>query len=132
MSNTPKITVTPADVAAKAEEEKLTTEVPSQKTAKDHPQGDSSEKTTGEKAKEVVEETAEAAKKTVKDRVTGLLAAAKDNKKFFYGVVTGALSTAVVLAIAAKDKVEEVVAELEIADESDGEVEDDTTDETSA
>lgn len=128
MSNNSKITVTPADVAKQAEDEKFTTEVPAQKTGKDHPKSDSTDKTTGEKAKEVVEETAEAAKKTVKDRVTGLIEAAKNNKKFFYGVVTGALSTAVVLAIAAKDKVEEVVAELEIADDADPENEGDVTD----
>lgn len=129
MSNNAKITVTPADVAKKAEEENLTTEVPSQKTVNDHPQGDSSEKTTGEKAKEVVEETAEAAKKTVKSRVTGLIEKAKKNRQFFYGVVSGAVGTAVILAVTAKEKVEEIV-ELTIADEPEVESDSDTNDDS--
>ena len=55
MSSSAKTTVTPADVVAEAKKEKLVTDVPAQGTNND-------DKTTKEKAAEVVEETAEAAK----------------------------------------------------------------------
>lgn len=117
MSNTQKLTVKPSDVAEKAKEENLLADVPAQND------GEKAGHSTKEKAKEVIEETAEAAKKTTKDRLSSLVEKAKGNKKFFLGVVTGALSTAVVMTMAAKEKIEDVV-ELTIADEVDGDSDD--------
>jgi len=109
MSSNAKTTVTPADVVAEAKKEKLVTDVPAQGTNND-------DKTTKEKAAEVVEETAEAAKKTAKDRLKTLVGKAKDNRQFFLGVVTGAVGTAAVMLMAAKEKVEEIV-ELTVVEE---------------
>jgi hypothetical protein len=128
MANTSKLTVTPADVAEQAKEEKLVTSS-TYGTVPEQTDGGKDEKATKEKAQEVVEETAEAAKKTIKDRVAVLVQKAKDNKKFFLGVVTGSVSTAVAIAVLAKDKVEEV-AELVIADEPDVEDTEDTGSDT--
>ncbi|QEQ93911.1 hypothetical protein SEA_KARDASHIAN_46 [Streptomyces phage Kardashian] len=120
MSNSAKTTTaTVADVVDEAKKEKLVTEVPAQ--------GNSDEKATGEKAKEVVEETAESAKKTVKDRMSALVAAAKKNRQFFLGVVTGAVSTAVVMVVAAKEKVEEIV-EVTVVEEPATDESEDTSD----
>ena len=123
MSNTAKTTAaTPVDaVVAEAKKEKLVTEVPAQ--------GSNEDKTTKEKAAEVVEETAEAAKKTVKDRLKTLVGKAKDNRQFFLGVVTGAVGTAGVMLLAAKEKVEEIV-ELTVVEEEP--VTEDGTDESAA
>lgn len=132
MTNTTKAAKSPVDaVVEEAKEEKLVTEVPAQ--------GGKNEKKAETKTEQVdadntdgTPETADKVKKTVKNRLTSLVEKAKDNKKFFYGVVTGAISTAVVMAITAAEKVEEVV-ELTIADEPDPEVEgDDVTDEPTA
>jgi hypothetical protein len=121
MSNAAKnTTAAVADVVDQAKKEKLVTEVPAQ--------GSNEDKTTKEKAAEVVEETAEAAKKTVKDRLSALASKAKKNKQFFYGVVTGAIGTAAVMLATAKDKVEEIV-ELTVVEEP---VTEDGTDESAA
>lgn len=123
MSNSSKnaATATPADVVAEAKKEKLVTEVPAQ--------GNTEDKTTKEKAAEVVEETAEAAKKTLKDRVSALASKTKKNRQFFFGLVTGVVGTSVMaMAMAAKEKVEEVV-ELTVVEEP---VTEDNTDESAA
>lgn len=109
---------TPADVAAKAAEEKLVSAVPAQ--------GEKSEKDADVKSnpvegQEAMDEVAEETKKTLKDRVSALLSKVKENKKFLAGVVAGSVGTALVMGKLAKDKVEEVV-----------ETEDDTTDESAA
>lgn len=99
-SNSPKIT--PADVAAQAEKENLTVgvTVPEQ-NVKAAP-------STGEKAKEVVEETTETVKKTLKDRATSLVTTVKNNKKFFAGFAAGVASTFVAAVLMPKTQTEEV------------------------
>jgi len=120
MSNTTKATKTAVDtVVEEAAEKKLVTEVPAQGS------GDEKAAKVEETDVEVKDapETEETSKKTAKDRLKSLAAKAKDNRAFFMGVITGAASTALVMALAAKEKVEEVV-ELTIADEPEPEVED--------
>jgi hypothetical protein len=130
MTNTTGTKGTKTSVDAVVEEaakEKLVSEVPAQ-GGKDEKTAKTEEPTTGEKdadAPEVEEKT----KKSVKDRLKALGQKAKDNRSFFMGVVTGAAGTALVMALAAKEKVEEVV-ELAIADEPEPEVEGDTDDTT--
>jgi hypothetical protein len=125
MSNTQKLTVTPADVAEKAKEDKLVTEVPAQTTKSPK------ESKTGDKELQDVEATDNDVedttypKPTVKDRLSTLVQKAKDNRQFFVGVVSGVIGTFAVATLMSKDEKTEVV-ELVIADEPEVEVVDST------
>lgn len=111
MSNAKNSNVTPADVAAKAAEEKLVTTVPAQAEGEQTVE----EPKTGEQEPKLT--VVEGGKKSLKERLAEVAKTAKDNRKVLVGVGATIGAAALLFVKYAKRKAEEALVEAAESDE---------------
>lgn len=128
MSNAKNSNVTPADVAAKAAEEKLVTTVPAQAEGEQDGPQVTDKKSDQTEAPELT--VVEGGKKSLKERLAEVAKTAKDNRKVLVGVGATIGAATLLFVKYAKRKAEEALVEAAESDE----VADDqpTTDESAA